>query len=296
MIYEPASSERQPVSPPNARPRNVLITGGSGGIGRAVVGRFARTGDRVWFTYRLGRDRAKALVSELSAGGRRPPVAFELDQGDWASHRRLLAALPGPVDVLVNNAAVGTRTVERYASGGHRQDEKFFQVNSVGPLWLIRQVLPTMLDRGYGKIINIASVNGGIAMFPAFRVADGMSKAALAYLTRHVAAETAHAPVEVFAVCPGAVETDMLSASTLSALTSERRRALEARLPMSRLLRPEEIADLVWWLCGDDARVLHGAVLDASMGLGAHPGLLTGHRYDDAAEHDAMNDATNRVD
>jgi NAD(P)-dependent dehydrogenase (short-subunit alcohol dehydrogenase family) len=144
-----------------------------------------------------------------------------------------------------------------------------------------------MLDRGYGKIINIASVNGGVAMFPAFRVADGMSKAALAYLTRHVAAETVHAPVDVFAVCPGAVDTDMLAASTLSALKPARRRALEARLPMSRLLRPEEIADLVWWLCGDDARVLHGAVLDASMGLGAHPGLLTGHQPDAPAAPDA---------
>jgi NAD(P)-dependent dehydrogenase (short-subunit alcohol dehydrogenase family) len=288
MQHEPEFSVRQPTSPPNARPRNVLITGGSGGIGRAVVDRFTRAGDRVWFTYRLGRERARAVVAELSVDVRRPPVAFELDQGDWASHRRLLAALPGPVDVLVNNAGVGARTVERYASGDHRQDEKFFQVNSVGPLWLIRQLLPAMLDRGYGKIINIASVNGGVALFPAFRVADGMSKAALAYLTRHVAAETAHAPVDVFAVCPGAVDTDMLAASTLSALKPARRRALEARLPMSRLLRPEEIANLIWWLCGDDARVLHGAVLDASMGLGVHPGLLTGHQPDPTARRGDM--------
>jgi hypothetical protein len=56
---------------------------------------------------------------------------------------------------------------------------------------------------------------------------------------------------------------------------------------MSRLLRPDEIANLVWWLCGDDARVLHGAVLDASMGLGAHPGLLTGHQPDGPAPPDA---------
>jgi NAD(P)-dependent dehydrogenase (short-subunit alcohol dehydrogenase family) len=130
MQHEPAFSVRRPPSPPDARPRNILITGGSSGIGRALVGRFTRAGDRVWFTYRLGRERARAVVAELSVDARRPPVAFELDQGDWASHRRLLAALPGPVDVLVNNAGVGTRTVERYASGGHRQDEKFFQVTA----------------------------------------------------------------------------------------------------------------------------------------------------------------------
>jgi NAD(P)-dependent dehydrogenase (short-subunit alcohol dehydrogenase family) len=206
-----------------------------------------------------------------------PPAAFEFDQGDWQSHQRLLAELPGPVDVLVNNAAVGTKTVERYAPGAaHRHDEAFFQVNCVGPLWLVRRLLPRMIERGYGKIVNIASVHGGVTQFPAFHVADGMSKAALGFLTRHVAAELVHAPVEIFALCPGAVETSMLEASTLAGLTPGQRRDLEARLPKGRLIRPEEIAGLVWWLCGEEARALHGAVIDASMGVGVHPGLLTG--------------------
>ncbi len=263
-------------------PRNVLITGGSSGIGRATVNRFVRAGDRVWFTYHLGRQRAEAVVSEFVGNGRTPPAAFAFNQGDWLSHQQLLAALPGPVDVLINNAAVGTKTVERYAPGGyHQQDEAFFQVNNVGPLWLVRQLLPGMIERGYGKIVNISSVGGGVAQFPSFHVADGMSKAALAYLTRHVAADLVHAPVDVFAVCPGAVETSMLEASTLGELSDDRRRAFVARLPKGRLLRPEEIANLVWWLCGDDARALHGAVIDASMGLGVHPGLVTGDQLDE---------------
>jgi NAD(P)-dependent dehydrogenase (short-subunit alcohol dehydrogenase family) len=103
-----------------------------------------------------------------------------------------------------------------------------------------------------------------------------MSKAALAYLTRHFAAELAHEPVDVFAVCPGAVETAMLEASTLSGLSAQERRALEARLPGGRLLQPEEVAAVVWWLTSHDAVLLHGAVIDASMGLGVHPGLLSG--------------------
>lgn len=264
-------------------PRNVLITGGSSGIGRAAVRRFVTAGDNVWFTYHHGRGRAEAVVAELSRPDLVPPKAFEFNQGDWQSHQRLLATLPGPVDVLVNNAAVGSKTVEYYAPGAaHRHDEAFLQVNSVGPLWLIRALLPGMLDRGHGKIVNIASVGGGVAQFPAFHVADGMSKAALTYLTRHLAAELAHAPVDVFALCPGAVETSMLEASTLGELTPDERRALEARLPKGRLLQPEEIANLVWWLCADDARALHGAVIDASLGLGVHPGLITGTRDDDA--------------
>jgi NAD(P)-dependent dehydrogenase (short-subunit alcohol dehydrogenase family) len=255
--------------------RTVLITGGSSGIGRACVTRFAAGGDRVWFTYRSGRERAERLVAELS-GDRAEVAAFEFDQGDLASHRGLIGRMPGPVDVLVNNAAVGSSTVERYVDGGDMaRAAAFLQINSVGPLWLINQLLPGMLDRGYGKIVNVASVGGGIAAFPGFHVADGMSKAALAYLTRHLAAELTHEPVDVFAVCPGAVATAMLEASTLEGLSPAQRRDLESRLPGGRLLRPDEVAAVVHWLAGPDAGLLHGAVIDASMGLGVHPGLLT---------------------
>ncbi|HET9254546.1 MAG TPA: SDR family NAD(P)-dependent oxidoreductase [Pseudonocardiaceae bacterium] len=256
--------------------RNVLITGGSSGIGRACVARFGDGGDRVWFTYRSGRERARQIVAELSAAGAQVQ-AFEFDQGDWTSHQRLAANLPGPVDVLINNAAVGSRTIERYVAGSDAaRTAAFLHINSAGPLWLIEQLLPGMIERGYGKVVNIASVGGGISVFPGFHVADGMSKAALAYLTRHFAAELAHEPVDVFAVCPGAVETAMLEASTLSGLSAQERRALEARLPGGRLLQPEEVAAVVWWLTSHDAVLLHGAVIDASMGLGVHPGLLSG--------------------
>jgi NAD(P)-dependent dehydrogenase (short-subunit alcohol dehydrogenase family) len=256
-------------------PRNVLVTGGSSGIGREVVRRFSRAGDRVWFTYLTGRDRAASLMAELHAAGCPEARAFEFSQGDWSSHEDLLARLPGPVDVLVNNSAVGTKTIEKYVPGAaHVRDEAFFQINSVGPLWLFRALLPGMLDRRYGKVVHISSVGGGIAQFPGFDVADGMSKAALTYLTRHTAAELAHAPVEVFAVCPGAVDTGMFQASTLDPLTPQCRQALVDGLPKGRLIQPGEIAELVWWLCRAEARVLHGAVIDASMGLGVHPGLL----------------------
>jgi NAD(P)-dependent dehydrogenase (short-subunit alcohol dehydrogenase family) len=256
--------------------RSVLVTGGSSGIGRAVVERFARGGDRVWFTYRSGRQRGLDTVAELSAHGWQVE-AFEFDQGNWPSHERLIEQLPGPVDVLVNNAAVGSTTVERYVPGPpHERAAAFLRINSVGPLWLIQQILPGMLDRRYGKIVNVSSVGGGVAVYPEFHVADGMSKAALAYLTRHLAAELVHQPIGVFAICPGAVETTMLEESTLARLPAPRRRELEARLPQGRLIQPMEIAELVWWLATETAQVLHGSVIDASMGLGVHPGLLTG--------------------
>ncbi|MGH3773683.1 MAG: SDR family NAD(P)-dependent oxidoreductase [Pseudonocardiaceae bacterium] len=257
--------------------RNVLITGGSSGIGRACVARFVAGGDRVWFTYQSRHERAQRIVAELAAAGAHIE-AFEFDQGDWTSHQRLAASLPGPVDVLINNAAVGSRTVERYMAGTEAErSAAFLHINSVGPLWLTQQLLPGMIERGYGKVVNIASVGGGITTFPSFHIADGMSKAALVYLTRHLAAELTHEPVDVFAVCPGAVETAMLEESTLSGLSTPQRHALEARLPGGRLLQPDEVAAVVHWLSGRDAMLLHGAVIDASMGLGVHPGLISGH-------------------
>ena len=259
--------------------RNVLITGGSSGIGRALVMRFAASGDRVWFTHRLGTERAQQLLVELARAGLSSVQALELSQGDWESHNRLRDALPERVDVLINNAALGSKTVLQHVSGpAHEHDTAFMQVNCVGPLWLIRSIVPGMIERGYGKVVNVSSVGGGVTQFPGFHIADGMSKAALSYLTRHLAAELAQAPVDVFAVCPGAVDTPMLEASTLASLSPLERTELEARLPKGRLIQPEEIAETVWWLCTAASRVMHGAVIDASMGLGVHPGMLTSWR------------------
>ncbi|QFZ17893.1 SDR family NAD(P)-dependent oxidoreductase [Saccharothrix syringae] len=253
--------------------RTVLVTGGSDGIGRATAARFAAAGDRVWFTYRTGQERAEKLVAELSAAGA-DVAAFPFDQGNWSSHQRLFADLPGPVDVLVNNAAVGSRTVEWHVEGGEvERAEAFLRINSVGPLWLVQQVLPDMLERG-GVVVNVASVGGGVSVFPGFHVADGMSKAALAYLTRHLAAELAHERVRVVAVCPGAVDTTMFRASTLSHLDDDARASLVGGLPGGRLIEAEEVAELVHWLTLPGAALLHGAVIDASMGLGVHPGLV----------------------
>ena len=253
--------------------RNVLVTGGSSGIGRELVDRFARGGDTVWFTYLKGVDRAKELVESLMDGFE--VRSFRFDQGDWDSHARLLDELPGPVDVLVNNAAVGSATVAGYEPGAeYRRSAAMLQINSVGPLWLTQQILPGMLDRGYGKVVNVASVGGGIAPFPFFERADGMSKAALVHLTRQLAVELAHEPVDVFAVCPGAVETPMLEASVLGRLDPHARAAFLAALPKRRLIRSEEVAGLVCWLCSEPAAILHGAVLDASLGLGLAPGMF----------------------
>lgn len=256
--------------------RNVLITGGSSGIGSAAVRRFAEAGDRVWFTYHTGEDRARSLVQSLRGDGLEAE-AFKLEVGELDSHERLLGALPGPVDVLINNASPGSKTVERYFPESRQaQDQAFMRVGALGPLWLTESLVPGMLKRRYGRILFVASVGGAINVFPQFRVAEAMAKAALAYLTRQLAAETVHSPVSVMAVCPGAVDTPMFQTSTLNRMDDVERKRFVSRLPKGRLIEPQEIAEMLWWLSTDGSEVMHGAVIDASMGLGIHPGLVTG--------------------
>ena len=252
--------------------KHVLITGGSNGIGRSMVYHFAQAGYTVWFTYRQGKQRAQEILDELADFD---VQAFPFSQGDWDSHQALLEMLPGPVDILINNAALGSATVNAYVPERHLQDQALFQVNVVGTVWLTEALLPAMLQQGYGKVIIMSSV-GGINQFPAFRLSDDMSKAALAFMGKQLAAEHCHSPVDVFTICPGATETAMFEASTLNQLSDEERVRFENKLPKKRLIQPEEIAKLALFLCRDEASVLHGAVLDASLGLGVHPGLITG--------------------
>lgn len=252
----------------------VLITGGSSGIGEAMVKRFADSGYEVWFTYRNGKARADQLLERLAG---KPVQAFYLDQGNWESHQALLQALPGPVDILINNAALGSATVNAYVSQSHLQDQALFQVNVIGTLWLTQSLLPGMLERQSGKVVIMSSV-GGLAQFPAFRLSDDMSKAALAFMGKQLAAELCQTPIDVFTICPGATETAMFEASTLGSLSEAERKAFIQRLPKKRMIQPEEVAELALFLCSGKASILHGAVLDASLGLGVHPGLMTGQQ------------------
>ena len=151
-------------------------------------------------------------------------------------------------------------------------------INADGTLKVCQTYLALMghaVKRDPLKIINLSSVGGGIQPFPGFRLSDGMSKAAVAFLTRQLAAELTDTLVDVFAICPGATNTHMFQASTLNHLTSEERREFTTSLPKQRLIAPDEIANIIVFLASGYSTPLHGAVIDASMGLGVRPGLIT---------------------
>ncbi len=254
--------------------RIILVTGGTGGIGRACVQRLTQYGATVAFTYVENvEDPATALASFDLPN----LTAHPLDLRSHASIRRCFAsviAAHGRVDILLNNAAVGSATVTDLSDDAGEQDSLMMAINADGTLKMCQEFLSLTAGENR-KLINISSVGGGITAFPGFRLSDGMSKAAVAFLTRQLAAETTHKDVDIFAICPGATDTPMFQASTLNKMAPEERARFCANLPKGRLIQPIEIAEIVHFLATPASRVLHGAVLDASMGLGSRPGLQT---------------------
>ena len=102
-----------------------------------------------------------------------------------------------------------------------------------------------------------------------------MSKAAVAFLTKQLAAQLTHSSIDVFAICPGATNTAMFQASTLNNMDARDQESFVQSLPKHRLIEPAEIASIMVFLASSYSTPLHGAVIDASMGLGVRPGILT---------------------
>lgn len=252
--------------------RTVLITGGTGGIGQALVATFVALGDDVVFTYAAEAEDPAAVVRRHPQN---PPTAVRLDLRAAASIESLGASLTRVPDVVVHNAALGTATAARLTSSNHERDRVLFDVNAVGILALNEVLVPRMVGRGSGTIVLFSSVGGGIAHYRGFTYADAMSKAAVALLGRMLAADLARTGVDVMTVCPGATRTPMFEASTLAPMSDDERRAFVEGLPKGRLIEPAEIAELVAFLCTPAARLLHGAVLDASLGMGVSQGPVS---------------------
>lgn len=245
------------------RMKKVMITGGSKGIGLALTQAFCRGGYDVVSTYNSTEPSFHHLNVKwvkLNLLDRESLSTFV------KSHDQL--------DVLIHNAGLGTKTVEVFSQNKMEQDEIFFKVNALAPMWLTEHFLPVLQRASNGKVIFISSVGGGIFHFPRFRAADGMSKASLTFYARQLSAELSQSSVDVFTICPGATDTDMFRASTLDGMDTREKAQFISNLPKQRLIQPEEVAGLALYLAGDHSKLLHGAVIDASLGLGSRPGLV----------------------
>jgi NAD(P)-dependent dehydrogenase (short-subunit alcohol dehydrogenase family) len=250
--------------------RVALVTGGGRGIGRAIALALARAGVHVAVTART-RSEVEEAVSAITAEKGRA-VALTADLADRAAPALLLvevSAALGPVDILVNNAGVGSSSNPRPVA---EFDDAFWEltlwVNLTVPYLLSKAVLPEMMNRRWGRIINIASINGKIGSLHG--AAYAASKHGLLGLTRTLALEVARDGITVNAICPGPVHTVM----------NDRRLAYDAQrtglafeqieqslTPIGRRLEPDEIAPLAVYLASDEARMVTGQAWNICGGM-----------------------------
>jgi len=230
-----------------------IVTGGSRGIGRAIVEALAKAGFRVAIAYRERRAEADALATRIhAAGGHAIAVRTEVTRAEDASAlvKATLDAFGG-VDVLVNNAGIALPNVN-IADTEAQQWERVLAVNLTAPFHLIRAVLPHMREKRRGHIINISS--NASQRLPAGLGAYAVSKAGLEALTRVLAKEEGPNGIRVNAVAPGPIRTEMLE-EYFTKMGPERTQAFLSSIPLRRAGEPQEIAAMVAFLATDASYV-----------------------------------------
>jgi 3-oxoacyl-[acyl-carrier protein] reductase len=240
--------------------KTALVTGGSRGIGRAIVLRFATQGADVAFTYRGNADAAAATVADAEALGRKA-LAIQADAADGEAAEAVVKDVLdafGRIDILVNNAGI-TRDdlIMRMSAEAWRS---VLETNLFGAFWMTKAVTRPMLKARGGRIINITSVSGqagqtGQANYSA-------AKAGLIGLTKATARELASRTITVNAVAPGFVLTELTQD-----LSDDLKAQITDRTPLGRFGTTDEIANAVAFLASDDAAYITGQVLAVDGGL-----------------------------
>ena len=245
---------------------HAVVTGAGSGIGRATAERLAEAGCQVTL---IGRHVARLNETADRIGD----LAFAAT-ADVTDPDMLAAAIEvgrdrfGPIDILVNNA--GAATSAPFLKTDAEALRAMLALNLEAPAEAARLVLPGMLTRRWGRIVNVAS-SAGLKGYP-YVSAYVAAKHGLVGLTRAMALEVAAKGVTVNAVCPGFTETELVAKSIESIIAKtgrseeEARAALAASNPQGRLITPDEVATTIVWLCGDGASGVNGAAVPVAGG------------------------------
>lgn len=240
--------------------KTAFITGASRGIGRAIARQLALEGCRVGINYLKEKEKAESLVDELHALGCEA-VAVQADVSDAAAITNAIRAVErefSSVDLLVNNAGIAQQDLFQYTDATLWR--RLFAVNVDGAYNTIQAVLPDMIARQSGCIVNISSMWG--LRGASCEVGYSATKAAVIGLTRSLAMELAPSRIRVNCVAPGVIHTDMVDK-----LGEETIEALREQTPIGRLGTPEDIAQAVAFLASDRASFITGQVLTADGGF-----------------------------
>jgi NAD(P)-dependent dehydrogenase (short-subunit alcohol dehydrogenase family) len=252
--------------------RTAFITGGGRGIGRAIALLFAREGARVFVVARTAAE-VERVASEVRAEFGDGAAAHAVcDVADAASVARAFSAAAEffgrGADVLVNNAGVAESS--KFAGTSDEFWRRHLDVNLSGTFYCMREALPGMVARGWGRIINVASIAGKTGA--PYIAAYAASKHGVLGLTRSVALEAARTGVTVNAICPGYVDTDMTTRAVenIQAKTGrgvkEALEAIKGMSPQHRLVTPEEVAALALLLASEDGRGITGQAINVDGG------------------------------
>lgn len=240
------------------RNRHAVVTGGAQGIGLAIARRLLASGASVSLWDR-DKQRLSLAVAELNAGER--AIAESLDVTDWQSVVNSVEssiARFGKIDILVANAGIAG---PNHVTWEYPIDEwrKVIEINLIGVFFSCRAVLPHMLDRGYGRIVNVASIAGKEGNPNAS--AYSASKAAVIALTKSLGKETADRNIAVNCITPAAAKTRIFEQ-----MTPEHIEFMLSRIPRRRFLEVDEVASMVAWLASEENSFTTGAAFDLSGG------------------------------
>jgi acetoacetyl-CoA reductase len=254
-IAEPKSEDASPVVP-----RIAFVSGGMGGIGTAVCRRLARSGHTVVAGCLPGYEKKDEWLGSMRAAGFRVHAA-EGDVSNFDSCASMFGELRssvGPVDILVNNAGITRDSIFKRMTEQDWMAVINTNLNSV--FNVTRQVIDGMSERGWGRIINISSVNAIKGQFG--QTNYSAAKAGMAGFSKALAQEVVRKGVTVNTVSPGYVETDMVMA-----IRPEIREQIVAQIPMGRLAKPSEIAAVVAFLASEEAGYITGANISVNGGM-----------------------------
>ena len=248
--------------------KTVIVTGGGGGIGGATCRRFASEGAQV-AVFDMNLEAAEKVAADIRAGGGQA-AAFACNITDRAQVDAAVAAAQtqlGPIAVLVNNA--GWDVFKPFLKTVPAEWEKLIAINLTGALHMLHAVLPGMVERKYGRIVNVASdaARGGSSGEAVYSACKG----GLVALSKTLAREHARQSITVNVVCPGPTDTALLAGVAEGARDPAKLiEAFRSAIPLGRLGQGDDLASAIAFFGSDDAGFVTGQVLSVSGGLTMH--------------------------
>lgn len=241
-----------------------LVTGGMGGLGEAICLKLATSGYQVVTTYSPGNTKSQQWLIDMETSGHRFH-AYSCDVADYDGARECIKKISkelGPIDILVNNAGITRDTT--FKKMDKVTWDAVIKTNLDSVFNMTKPVCDGMTDRGWGRIINISSVNGQKGAFG--QTNYSAAKAGMHGFTKALALEVARKGVTVNTVSPGYIGTKMVMAIPQDVLDTK----IIPQIPMSRLGKPEEVAGLVAYLASEEAAFLTGANIAINGGQHMH--------------------------